>query len=172
PLRLRACLRGLPLLRYLSSAGGLYSRASRWQPFRPNNADRTCFIPRSARAKHARRGRGAGTPPIACGQGIDTEERDEDPRDLWGRGAGAPRSLLSLLGPPCTCRRSGRRSAAVYAGPSGCQTRWCQAAYTSRPRLTVRTGRMPSSETTSSGSTSYTAKSACLPGSRLPFLDA
>src|SRR5207247_5447562 len=27
-----------------------------------------------------------------------TEEKDENPRDLWGRDAGAPRSLLSLLG--------------------------------------------------------------------------
>ena len=27
------------------------------------------------------------------------QKEDEDPRDLWGRDAGAPRSLLSLLGP-------------------------------------------------------------------------
>ena len=40
--------------------------------------------------------------------------RRKDPRDRWGRGAGAPRSLLGLLG-PSTAGRGVRRRARLYA---------------------------------------------------------
>src|SRR4029453_10842283 len=75
-----------------------------------------------ARTGRSREGRGDRVPDGS------REGTDEDPRDLWGRGAGALRSLLSLLGPPCACRRGDRRSAEVSARLSGCQMRRCQTA--------------------------------------------
>ena len=84
------------------------------------------------------------------GRGRSQERRrrkDEDPRDLWGRGAGAPRSLLSLLGPPCASAEAvaQRRS---YAGRRRAvkSRRSVRPRRRRGPRLTVRIGRTPSSE--------------------------
>jgi len=76
-------------------------------------------------------------------------------QETFGAAAPGRRVLYSaswVLRAPAA--RGGRRSAEVYAGSSGCQMRRYQTAYTSRPRLTVSTGRTPSSELTASGSTS------------------
>ena len=46
------------------------------------------------------------------------------------------------------------------------------AAYTSRPSDTVSTGFTSRRSSVPNGSTSYATRSACLPGSRLPFLSS
>src|SRR6266508_790780 len=98
--------------------------------------------------------------PTGGNQATRTKERkedEEDPRDLWGHGAGAPSSLLSLLGPR---RVTGKRRRGRTVGPSADRCQTCRptghhhAAYTSRPSETVSTGRSPSNEEITIGSTS------------------
>src|SRR6185436_313789 len=102
-------------------------------------------------SRRTRRGAGRGTRRARdrCRNG---EMRTQE---TFGAAAPGRRVLYSaswVLRAPAA--RGGRRSAEVYAGSSGCQMRRYQTAYTSRPRLTVSTGRTPSSELTASGSTS------------------
>jgi len=80
------------------------------------NADDPPGIPAPASAI-GRRGFLRATPRRAARLVRGNEERfgwekeKEDPSGLWGRSAGAPRSLLSLSGPPCA-----PAGAATHAG--------------------------------------------------------
>ena len=84
---------------------------------------------------------------------------DEGPSDLWGRDAGAPRSLLSHSDPRAPPPGRWRGPHATPASPRGQPlpaervTRGASRhAKTSRPRETVRTGRRPSIEGSVNGS--------------------
>ena len=77
-------------------------RAHGSPPRGPSSPVRARILHRSARVRQRIRD---------CGRG-------KDPRDLWGRDAGAPRSLLSLLGPSVRHRRGGD-AARTVAPPRG-----------------------------------------------------
>jgi hypothetical protein len=59
-----------------------------------------CHLVRVQRKRHQERWRTRFHSHEPGSDGLARE--GEDPRDLWGRNAGAPRSLLSLLGPAGT----------------------------------------------------------------------
>src|SRR5207245_11479759 len=86
--------------------GGLYARVSPDVPQRfagkPNSQSGCSHWPQ----------RGGAT-----GVAVPGHDKREDPSGLWGRDAGAPRSLLGLLGPPALRRSGEHRNFRLSPGP-------------------------------------------------------
>ena len=132
-----------------SVARGLYCRVAAMQRCAPeNNGSATMHSPIAR--------------PFVRQAGRDT---DEDPRDVWGRDAGAPRSLLRLLGPRCASAGAVTRCDGIAgAGPTVKPTRRQRVtngppgdsggANTSRPSETVRIGVIAARSDASNGSAS------------------